>query len=189
MVKQRKSVVLSALIREHGWLDGVEVGVFRGQNMAALLADNPELAMVGVDTWQAGDPALDPAPGTQRTAADTGYCSYADVDMREVMAEAYGVASFFGRGRCTLIQAPSVVAADAFPAMSVDFVFLDASHVEEDVEADIRAWLPAIKRTGWLLGHDRDYPSVKRVIDRLVPGYRSFNANIWGLPVEEIRLG
>lgn len=188
MKKQRKSAVLSMLIQEHGWLDGVEVGVWKGENLAALLAENPELAMVGVDQWVTGDPALDPKPGAQRTEADTGYRSYASEDMRAVMAQAYGVASVFGPSRCTLIHAPSLVAAARFPVRTVDFVFIDGDHTSEGVEADIRAWVPSIKRTGWLLGHDRDYPSVKRVLDRLCPTYRSYNANVWGLPVTEVKL-
>lgn len=186
-MKQRKSAVLSALIREHGWVDGVEVGVWRGHNLAALLADNPELAMVGVDQWVTGDPALDPAPGTARGDADTGYRSYAGEDMRAVMAEAYGVASAFGPLRCTLIHAPSLVAAKKFPRYCVDFVFLDGDHTLPGVTDDIQAWEPAIKRTGWLLGHDRDYPSVKRALERWCPSYRSFNANVWGLPVTEVK--
>lgn len=185
VAKPRRAVVLSDLVFEHGWEDGVEVGVFKGQTLGYVLAHNPELAMVGVDTWAAGDPALDPPQDARRTSRDTGYRSYADEDMQAVFAQACGVASMYP-GRCTLIRAPSVVAARDFPVWSVDFVFIDGDHTEQGVRDDIRMWFPAIRRTGWLLGHDSGYPSVRRAIDDLVPGWRPFNADIWGLPVSEI---
>ena len=46
---------------------------------------------------------------------------------------------------------------------SVDFCFVDASHVAEDVERDIEAWWPKIKPGGTLGGHDYSWGSVKSV--------------------------
>ena len=42
----------------------------------------------------------------------------------------------------------------------VDFCFVDASHVAEDVKRDIEAWWPKIKRGGVLGGHDYSWGSV-----------------------------
>lgn len=54
----------------------------------------------------------------------------------------------------TLIQLPSVEAAEMFKAGSLDAVYIDGDHSEEAVRADIRAWLPKIKPGGWIGGHD-----------------------------------
>lgn len=53
----------------------------------------------------------------------------------------------------------------------LDIVFLDGGHLEEEVEADVNAWLPHIRPGGILCGHDysNTFPGVQRVVDRLVP--------------------
>jgi SAM-dependent methyltransferase len=55
-------------------------------------------------------------------------------------------------------------AADKFPDGSLDFVFVDASHVEADVLRDLRAFFPKLKPTGYMAGHDwcDEFPGVER---------------------------
>ena len=53
----------------------------------------------------------------------------------------------------------------AFEGRSIDFVFVDAGHDEDDVKGDILNWLPKLKHGGWIAGHDYQY-AVKRVVDR-----------------------
>lgn len=48
----------------------------------------------------------------------------------------------------------SVSVANEFANESVDFVYVDAKHDYADVRADIVAWLPKIKKTGFMGGHD-----------------------------------
>lgn len=54
----------------------------------------------------------------------------------------------------TLLRLPSVEAAKTFADGSIDFLFLDASHEEEDVYRDITEWYPKIKTGGVFSGHD-----------------------------------
>jgi predicted O-methyltransferase YrrM len=64
----------------------------------------------------------------------------------------------------------SLAAAATFQPRSVDLVFLDASHDEAAVTADIAAWWPTLCTSGILAGHDYrdDHPGVVAAVDRAV---------------------
>lgn len=50
----------------------------------------------------------------------------------------------------------------------VDLVFIDGDHSKPQVEKDIRAWLPHIRKYGYVVFHDRGhplFPGVKELID------------------------
>jgi predicted O-methyltransferase YrrM len=139
-----------------------ELGVLHGATTAHLLRSCPELRIIAVDTWQHGDPSRDPPKGTaRRTVEDSGYRSYADVDME---AAYEGVLA---------------LAAERVEKDSLNAVFIDAGHTAADVEADIKAWLPTVKRYGWICGHDASHHSVSSVLVRLVPGHQRFDADVW----------
>ena len=55
-----------------------------------------------------------------------------------------------------LIEKPSVEASKVFPDEYLDFVYIDASHEQKDVEDDIRVWYPKVKPGGIVGGHDFD---------------------------------
>jgi predicted O-methyltransferase YrrM len=58
------------------------------------------------------------------------------------------------------VRANSVEAAGLFDDGSLDAVFVDGSHIYEDVLADIEAYLPKIRQGGLIFGHDlHDVPS------------------------------
>jgi predicted O-methyltransferase YrrM len=58
-------------------------------------------------------------------------------------------------------------AAGYFPYSFFDFIYIDACHDYDSVKNDIKVWLPKLKDTGFLCGHD--YPGrgegVKRAVD------------------------
>lgn len=62
---------------------------------------------------------------------------------------------------------PSVLAAEVFDDNSLDFVFIDACHVVEEVDKDIVAWLPKVKSGGYIGGHD--YPYVSQAVHKYFP--------------------
>ncbi len=72
---------------------------------------------------------------------------------------------------------------------SLDFVFIDADHSEGGVRRDIQGWLPKVKSTGWVLGHDINWPSVEGVVSELLPGYVSGPDNAWGRPKNDAQAG
>jgi len=51
-----------------------------------------------------------------------------------------------------------------FEDQSLDFVYLDADHTYEAVIQDIKNWLPKIKKTGAIAGHDYHHNSVQRAV-------------------------
>lgn len=83
------------------------------------------------------------------------------------------------RHALNVVELPSVEAARRYANKSLDFVFIDAGHDEDEVRADIKAWLPKIKPGGVLAGHDYiTWPTVTAAVhaelgdseDRLVNG-------------------
>lgn len=52
------------------------------------------------------------------------------------------------------VRLPSVEAAKLYEDESLDFVFIDGAHDADNVEADVKAWLPKVKKGGMLTGHD-----------------------------------
>lgn len=62
----------------------------------------------------------------------------------------------------------STKSAGIFLDGSVDFCFIDASHVEEDVKRDIKSWWPKIKPGGVLGGHDWTWGSIKNAVGDFV---------------------
>lgn len=52
------------------------------------------------------------------------------------------------------LRMTSLEAASTFDFESLDFVFLDAAHDFANVVADIEAWLPKVRPTGVIAGHD-----------------------------------
>ena len=57
----------------------------------------------------------------------------------------------------------------------LDMVFIDASHVYEDVILDIQRWQRLLMPSGFLCGHDYGepaHPGVKQAVDELVPKFR-----------------
>ncbi len=168
--------ILSWLVQERGWLCGAEIGVLKGKTLFALLDANPALSMIGVDQWQR-------LPLRKDENAET----YADFDMAALGKAVKAKATKYG-DRCRIIEADSAQAAKYVDVFSLDFVFIDGDHTEAGVERDIRAWLYAVRPGGMLLGHDCHWSTVRRVIDRLCPGWVDYGEAVWGVPVEAIRV-
>lgn len=72
--------------------------------------------------------------------------------------------------RSIVMKMLSVEAALVFRDSSMDFVYIDAAHLYEPVQADISAWWPKVRSEGLLMGHDYDYsaPGVMQAVDEFV---------------------
>lgn len=65
----------------------------------------------------------------------------------------------------TPIRLTSTQASHLYEDKSLDFVFIDADHTKEGIEADLKCWYPKVKDGGVLAGHDYDYPVIKQALN------------------------
>ncbi len=146
---------------------GVEVGVFRGVLSQYLLRKGVARLFM-VDTWAPADEQ----PEHYRETKD--YC--AGLTAAECAANEALARNVARDGRAVVLKLPSVEAAKQINDGSMDFVFLDADHSYEGVRADIAAWLPKVRKGGWIGGHDIDNPEppfdftgVRKAVDEAFP--------------------
>lgn len=167
--------ILEGLVLAHDWTAGAEIGVQRGWTTFHLLERFPNLSMTMVDHWEY-------VPDT----GEEGWADYAHADpeycARRVRERAEGYGS-----RARVIRLPSVEGAKQVEDESLDFVFIDDDHTTRGATESIRAWAPKVKTTGWIIGHDTDWPTVIKAVDKLLPGWRQHNSYIWSLPKAEYR--
>lgn len=156
---------------------GVEVGVFRGVLSQYLLRKGVARLFM-VDTWAPAEEQ----PEHYRETKD--YCaglSAQECASNEALARAVAARS---GGKAVVLKLPSVVAAHQINDGSLDFAFLDADHSYEGVRDDIAAWLPKVRKGGWLGGHDYandmleyDFSGVKRAVDEAFPDGVELDSN------------
>ena len=87
-----------------------------------------------------------------------------------------------------ILPKPSTEAAKQFADRSIAFCFIDAGHLEAEVEQDIRSWLSKIRPGGVLAGHDYcdAHPGVVRAVDKLLPQRKLTSGCCWLVEVPSI---
>lgn len=124
----------------------VDVGTFLGASAEALLKGMPPNGrLITVDKYHG---LLKNLPCTARAAVE-------NMPPEAIMAAAFARLSSY-QDRVTLVAGTSDGLAAIFRPGTADLIFIDAAHDYENVKADIRAWLPALKPDGILVGHDYD---------------------------------
>lgn len=172
---RRRWKVLSSLVKSCGWSRGAEIGVWRGQTFYHLLDVCPELELIGVDCWPAPE---SPHEKDQERGISTWYPPEV---IRAHRASVLAALPAYG-DRARIVEADSVVAAKSVEDGSLDFVFVDADHSTEGVLRDVAAWRPKLRPGGVLLGHDEQWPSVRRALSQLFDEWRVHDDNVWSVP-------
>lgn len=144
---------LADMVRANDWTRGAELGVRAGFNLFNLLAQCPDLHMLGVDLFQ-------PLPGNTGEGQET----YAEWPWEEYQNMVDSGAKWFD-GRCAIMKSDTVAAAAHVEDGSLDFVFVDADHSYAGVKRDLEAWLPKIRKGGFMTGHDIHFEGVKKAVD------------------------
>lgn len=129
----------------------VELGFFAGRSTAVMapICINNNTIYHAVDNCKGVNPR-DPATKAQQSR-----------DMLKVFND--NMTKIQVRPYINVHIMDSAAAAELFTDESVDFCFVDASHVAENVKLDIEAWWPKIKQGGILGGHDYSWGSVRGV--------------------------
>lgn len=138
----------SILCNARGYVDAVEVGTDQGVFARQFLERFEGNWLYCVDPYE-------PFPDFPYNRAG---------DMAVAVA---AMAQFHGRHRFVMrrsVEAASWVAK----VISPQFVYIDASHEEADVMADMVAWWPTLRADGMLAGHDfdADHPGVIAAVTR-----------------------
>lgn len=166
------------------WLEGMEsprgaeIGVFAGE-LSRRLLQNPDLTLYMVDSWKQGDGGDD-------------FHARLTQEQQDHYLGATRAATAFAGTRARILVKDSVEAAQEVPDGSLDFVFIDANHTYEACKADVQAWLPKVKPTGFIAGHDYENPGyptwgVKRAVEEVL-GTVEVGANYcWRKPISELR--
>jgi hypothetical protein len=149
---------LPALCRDLGVRRGVEVGVWKGAYSEEFCRAIPGVQWTCVDPW---------AP-------------YADYREKKndatLIANAYAEAmERLAHYDCAFLRSSSVEAAEAFPAGSLDVVYIDGNHEAPFVRQDLETWSSKLRPGGILAGHDYRVPpeskpfiQVKAAVDQYV---------------------
>lgn len=142
----------------------VEIGSWLGRSTRAL-ADNAAGPVLAVDTWNGSDEQVH-KDFLQDKSADWLYEQF--------------VQNMSGANvRVTPFRGTSLDAAQFFKSFRFDMIFIDASHDYENVNVDIRAWLPLLDTGGIICGHDYgDWPGVTRAVDEAF-AVHSVYRSIW----------
>lgn len=155
-----------SLVKENNWKLGAELGVWKGRTFLHVLANCPQLTLVGVDLWQ----------GQKDNEGPENYLEWPHHENERIVRAG---AKRFG-DRAIIHKMYTNEAAELVEDNSLDFVFIDADHGTDAVRNDILMWSPKVKDIGWIIGHDINWPTVKIVADELFPGYVIGPDNAWG---------
>jgi len=120
---------------------GVEVGVKLGEFSEQILAGWHGRTLISVDVWST---VLERDPANPVEDQPTLDRIYAKARLR--------LGPFGDRSQVWRLE--STEAAERIDPGSLDFVYIDAQHEREAVEADLAAWRDRVRPGGLLAGHD-----------------------------------
>lgn len=135
----------------------VEIGCWLGRSSAylyqAAAASGKSLTLVYVDSWTG---TTGPSDHEKWDGGDMYKAWHRNMQM--VCQRSQHICS-------SVFPMASIEAARRWSADSIDFIFLDAAHDYASVAADLDAWLPKLKPTGHIAGHDYGHLGVRRAVN------------------------
>jgi predicted O-methyltransferase YrrM len=124
----------------------VEIGAWKGKSssfMAVEIANsNKNIKFDVVDTWR-GSPEH-----------QVGKAFESKVAIEDKLFDLFQTHMNAVKNYYNPVKLSSLQAVELYADQSLDFVFIDASHEYEYVKQDILAWLPKVKKGGFIGGHD-----------------------------------
>jgi len=136
--------ILIDLVKEHSFKAVAEIGVYEGGLSAWILSACPEIeSYYLVDPW-----LIYPQEYRKEPFGDYSQAKWDEI-FQGVLAK---IAPF--SKQVIVLRMTSVKAAQLFSDNALDLVYIDAIHTYEAVLEDIKTWLPKIKSSGIISGHD-----------------------------------
>jgi hypothetical protein len=162
----------------------VEVGTYLGRSLCSLgevvERSGKRITVIGVDTCRGSGPEGWRGKDYHVEAVRKGGGTFAGELHQNLL----------NCGFADLVQvviSDSISASRLFGDASLDWVHLDARHDYASVKADIEAWLPKIRKGGWLSGDDYDeqkWPDVVKAVGDVLPGAEPWSKLQWRLVVK-----
>ena len=142
----------------------VEIGSYSGEG-TVILADHFK-EVLAVDPWENGYDPNDVA---------SHQCPMEDVF--NAFTERTKVKGNINFSRCKSLDALEFVADG-----SLDLVYVDGDHRYEGALADIKGWLPKLRKGGCMTGHDFSFPTVRQALSETFKGdyLALFQGDSWG---------
>ncbi len=157
----------------------VEVGTYLGKSLCSLgevvERSGKRITVIGVDTCRGSGPEGWRGKDYHAEAVRKGGGTFAGALHQNLLSCGFG-------DRIQLVIADSISASRLFCDATLDWVHLDARHDYASVTADIKAWLPKVRKAGWLSGDDYDeqkWPDVVKAVGELLPGAELWSNQQW----------
>jgi len=150
-------------VSKEDWNVFIEIGVWKGHSISFLadkLRGKKDISIYAVDLFEE----------TYRWSGENG-----DSNIKKQVPHIYDIYQQVLKETNTRhliedIKSFSWRASEFFEDKSVDFVFIDADHSYESVKKDIIAWLPKVRSSGMISGHDYfTAPGVRKAVTELLP--------------------
>lgn len=162
----------------------VEVGTYLGRSLCSLgevvECSGKHIIVIGVDTCRGSGPEGWRGKDYHADAVRKGGGTFAGELHQNVLNCGFA-------DMVQLVISDSISASRLFGDATLDWVHLDARHDYASVKADIEAWLPKVRKGGWLSGDDYDeqkWPDVVKAVGELLPGAESWSKLQWRLVVK-----
>ena len=130
-------------------LKGIEIGVSHGGTTHYLLESLPNSHIIGIDPYEV----------------------YSQMFDTEQSFETFKKLMKLYPDRITFIQSTSDEAVDKIEDESVDFIFVDGYHSNEQVKKDIENYYSKLKSGGLMSGHDYTGWSLQPSVDEKAADY------------------
>jgi hypothetical protein len=151
----------------------VEIGSYAGESTSIFMSTGKIKQLTAVDPWQNGYDDRDAA-------------SYA-IDMSKVEKMFDARVSPFDNVKKFKMTGDEAV--KRFEDASLDLVYIDGCHTYEAVKNDIQKWLPKIKESGFIAGHDWGFKAIKKAIEEeLGSPDKVFSDSSWVFKISSLDL-
>jgi len=150
----------------------VEIGCYSGDSTSIFASDNNIKMIHAIDPWQNG---YDDSDGASKSRP------------MELVEKMFDQKMAPHKDKLKKYKMPGDEAVDKFEDESLDLVYIDGNHQYEAVKNDIIKWLPKVKKTGYITGHDIKRDSVRKAVHEVlgIP-HKKFIDTSWLFKVSDL---